>query len=138
MKSLRLYRTEWLDVARPAERRLTQGCDPNHIHVGLLLRNSTHKMGTGKANAAMEKSDLDNYQPRCMLSHDLINKMTVIIGACEILKDKTHEDAECLKRLMKIEDVAKSIARDLKHHRCGLDAGGRQDGIWELPKTPNQ
>ncbi|HET7891663.1 MAG TPA: hypothetical protein VFL34_09060 [Candidatus Sulfotelmatobacter sp.] len=69
----------------------------------------------------------ENYQPSCILAHNLINKLTTILGACELLKDKAEDDVECMRRLLTIQETAKSIATELTQHQCHLDAAARAE-----------
>lgn len=70
----------------------------------------------------MEKRNLGKHQPSCILAHDLINKLTVIVGRCDLLKERAPEDSECLKHLALIRDAAKAMAEELNQHQCRLDA----------------
>lgn len=76
---------------------------------------------------AADKSDPGTYHPSCLLAHDLLNKLTVVLGNCELLKEEAPEDSACLKRLLLIRDVAASMAEDLKKHQCQLEAVMRRD-----------
>lgn len=69
----------------------------------------------------MGKNSTEQYRPSCLLAHDLINKLTTILGACELLKDKAEGDDECMRRLHTIHETAKSIATDLQQHQCHLE-----------------
>lgn len=64
---------------------------------------------------------MGNYRPSCILAHELINKLTVIVGHCDLLKESAPEDSHCLERLKQIREVARSIAEDLNRHQCHLD-----------------
>ena len=74
----------------------------------------------------MDISKGDKHQPTCLLSHYFINKLTVIIGSCQILQ----EEAECSdrfveavgRRLSVIEEIAKGMVGELNDHECRLDA----------------
>jgi len=64
-------------------------------------------------------------QPKCFLSHDLINKLSVIVGSCEILREETADgqfDSGCAHRLDVIQQIAKAMADALQEHECELDA----------------
>ncbi len=75
----------------------------------------------------MDKSDLGTYHPSCFLAHDLLNKLTVVLGNCDLLQEEAPEGSACLKRLLLIRDVASSMAEDLKKHQCHLSAVIRRD-----------
>jgi hypothetical protein len=69
----------------------------------------------------VDKPDLSKYRPRCILAHEMINKLTIIVGHCDLLKESTPEDSHCLERLRAIGEVAKSMADELNRHQCHLD-----------------
>ena len=73
----------------------------------------------------MEISKGNRHQPTCLLSHHFINKITVIIGSCQILQEKAEHsdrfDSECTRRLSVIEEVAKGMVDELNDHECRLD-----------------
>jgi hypothetical protein len=74
----------------------------------------------------MEMTNRVRHQPTCLLSHYFINKLTVIIGSCQILQEKAERsdrfDTECTHRLAVIEEVAKGMVDELNDHECRLDA----------------
>jgi nitrogen-specific signal transduction histidine kinase len=42
------------------------------------------------------------YHPSCMLAHELVNKLSVVVGYCDLLKNHAPED---LARIIR-EDIA--------------------------------
>lgn len=70
----------------------------------------------------MEKINLGKYRPSCFLAHEHINKLAVIVGRCELLRDSTDESSELSKALLGIRELAQSMADELKQHQCELDA----------------
>jgi hypothetical protein len=74
----------------------------------------------GKWVSNMEKLVGGRHQPVCMLAHDLLNKLSVIIGVCDILTEHAESNPECAKRLAVINDTAKSMAKELASHECQL------------------
>ena len=62
------------------------------------------------------------HQPACLLAHDLVNKLTAIIGYCDLLIEKAEEETECAKRLRLIHNLAKSAAKELAEHQCQLSS----------------
>jgi len=74
----------------------------------------------------MVVSAQDKHQPKCWLSHHFINKLSVIIGSCQLLQEQVeesdHVDSACIHRLAVIMEVAKDMSRELKEHACQLDA----------------
>jgi hypothetical protein len=64
------------------------------------------------------QSHTEKHQPRCVVAHDVVNKLSAIIGFCDLLKERVEEhDAECAKRLGLIHDLAQSAAKELVEHQ---------------------
>jgi nitrogen-specific signal transduction histidine kinase len=68
----------------------------------------------------MEQSARECHRPLCMLAHDLVNKLSVIIGCCDLLNDSDRPDPEDAKHVQRIRDTAKSMAERLSHEQCHL------------------
>lgn len=68
----------------------------------------------------MEQSDWKNYQPVCMLAHDMLNKLSVIGGLCELVSAEAEPGTECAARLATIQDTAKSLAQEVIKRECQL------------------
>lgn len=68
----------------------------------------------------MEKSARECNRPLCMLAHDLINKLSVIIGSCDLLTDPGRLDLQGEKHVQLIRATAKSMAERLSHEQCHL------------------
>jgi hypothetical protein len=49
-----------------------------------------------------------------LLTHDLINKISAIVGNCDLLLDSAEEGTEQARRLNLILDMANATAADLK------------------------
>lgn len=69
----------------------------------------------------MSQKNLGTYQPNCRLAHDVINRLSVIVGYCDLLADETPEGSDCRKRLLTIRDLARLAATDLTEHQCRLE-----------------
>ena len=69
----------------------------------------------------VNKPDLGKYQPRCNLAHGLINKLSAIVGYCDLLRDDALEDSKSRKGLDTIRAVAKGMAEELLMHQCDLE-----------------
>ena len=74
----------------------------------------------------MEKPKLGKYEPSCNLAHGLVNKLSAIVGHCDLLKDQAPEDSECQKRLAAIRSIAKNMADELHGHKCDLEVIARE------------
>lgn len=70
----------------------------------------------------MQKSESTTYIPGCMLAHDLINRLAVIVGYCDLLVDEDEStDAKQHKRLTAMRDIAVSTVEELRTHRCKFE-----------------
>ncbi len=58
--------------------------------------------------------------PVCILAHELINKLSTIIGNCELVSERAPADPECVKRLSIIEETARGMAAELNKRQCEL------------------
>lgn len=87
----------------------------------------------------------------CLLAHNVVNKLSAIIGYCEMLDIDAHESAECIARLHKIRDLASSAAAMLQSGECenaavtrilelenAFAAGNRQPPVGEMPRKRRQ
>jgi hypothetical protein len=70
----------------------------------------------------MPSSSDGGYQPSCMLAHQLINRLTVIVGFCDLLAEEALDAPECLRRLRQMREIASSAAEELIRHKCRLAA----------------
>jgi len=68
----------------------------------------------------MLESGSGKYQLDCPLAHDLINKLTVIVGTCDLLVERTPENSPSLAQMLMIRNVARSMATDLGQLQCDL------------------
>jgi hypothetical protein len=68
----------------------------------------------------------EEHHATCSLSHRFINSLTVIVGSCDILREKAEHseeaDPQCLRRLALIREVAMELVSEVKGHACQLDA----------------
>ena len=56
----------------------------------------------------------------CMLAHDLRNKLTIIVGQCELLPETTEPNSTSAKRVHEILELAHLIAKRLSGHECRM------------------
>ncbi len=68
----------------------------------------------------MEESSRNNYQPDCPLAHDLINKLAVIVGHCDLLVEQTPENSPLFKETLLVRDLAKAVGSELGQLQCDL------------------
>lgn len=69
--------------------------------------------------------------PTCLLAHHFVNKLSVIIGQCELLDDHVIEP-ECAERLRVIRQTAHAMAAEINHHRSQVPAllNGHAMSLW--------
>ncbi len=85
----------------------------------------------------MERLDLSNFQPSCFLAHDLVNKLSVIVGYCDLMKETAATDPDCAKRLLIVSDLAKRMARELQDHQCQVELA-MEKGLVKRPAAGEQ
>jgi hypothetical protein len=66
----------------------------------------------------VEKSNGLSVLPVCPLAHSLLDKLTVIVGHCELLAERSSEDSVSSRHLLLIRQAAHSMASELKDHQC--------------------
>jgi len=70
----------------------------------------------------MSLNAADSQQAICLLSHNFVNKLAVIIGSCQIIRERMQAsalpDPECQRRVDLMERIAKGLADDVQHYRC--------------------
>ena len=79
----------------------------------------------------MERSIDPRLKLTLSMLRDLVNKLAVISGHCDLLSDHLKEGSQCAKRVIAIRGIAREMAKDLDeyHHRM-LES--RSTGIKEL------
>jgi hypothetical protein len=60
-------------------------------------------------------------EPDCIVTHDLINRLTVIVICCDLLMDGSDDDSDRGRRLQMIRMSAKAIAKQLHEHECDIE-----------------
>jgi len=68
----------------------------------------------------MEALGPGKYELDCPLAHNLINKLSVIVGTCDLLVEKAPADSPALPQMLLIRGVARSMAADLGQFQCDL------------------
>ncbi len=67
----------------------------------------------------MQKSNGRLASPVClMLLHQVINQMSIIIGNCELVMEKSPADSDYIKRLELIGETAHRVVTAMKDHQC--------------------
>jgi len=68
----------------------------------------------------MEKSNHGCHEPACMLAHRLVDKLSAIVGDCELGSADAPPGTESAKRFEMIHDMANKMAMELSQHQCHL------------------
>ena len=61
------------------------------------------------------------HQPACMFAHSLVNKLSGIVGNCDLLYEKTEKGTDYARRLAVIRDLAESAAKELANHQRNVE-----------------
>ena len=64
--------------------------------------------------------------------HDLVNKLAVIVGHCDLLSDHLKENSQCANRVSAVQEIAREMAKELNEYQCQLSESARSAGIEEL------
>lgn len=112
-------RTNFKDTTLRNE-SITLRCDFNHTPEDKPKSDSSLEFVGEKVGAVMEKSDVRPV-PVCLLAHEMINRLSVIIGNCDLMNQKAKVDAECAKRLSAIRESAHCMVVELSRHQCELN-----------------
>lgn len=71
--------------------------------------------------SSMQVSSAERHQQmEPPLAHDLINKLSVIVGYCDLLVEKTPDDPSVQRQAQLIRSTARSMAADLARFQCDL------------------
>jgi hypothetical protein len=57
---------------------------------------------------------------RCLLAHDLINDLSVILGRCELLDELMAENADFAKHLRMLQEAATHMLNRIAERPCEL------------------
>jgi hypothetical protein len=58
--------------------------------------------------------------PVCIVAHECRNRLSIIIGNCDLALEKVPEDSDIAKRLSVIRDAASAIAAEFDQTECSL------------------
>jgi len=75
-----------------------------------------------------------------MLAHDLVNRMSVIVGYCDLSEEEPKDESKRSQNIRAIRKIAQSAAEELQDHLCHLDAltriGGAQASLHAKGASP--
>lgn len=63
----------------------------------------------------------NKHQLECPLAHTLVNKLSVVVGNCDLLIEKTPLDSPLIPRMKLIRETAQSMAADLLEFQFDLE-----------------
>jgi hypothetical protein len=63
---------------------------------------------------------------------DLVNKLAVISGHCDLLRDRLKAGSQCAERVGAIQEIAQGMAQGLNEYQCQLSGSAPSAGIEEL------
>lgn len=71
--------------------------------------------------------------------HDLVNKLAVIVGHCDLLSDHLKDGSQCAKRVSAVQDIAREMAKELNEYHEQVLEAARRPGTKELDvPRPNE
>jgi hypothetical protein len=73
-----------------------------------------------KQVGSMTQPNEERRQPVCLLAQSLLNKVSAIVGFCDLLKEEAKEGTVCARRLASVRDLAVSAAEELVEYQCRL------------------
>jgi hypothetical protein len=63
---------------------------------------------------------------------DLVNKLAVISGHCDLLRDRLKAGSQCAERVGAIQEIAQGMAKGLNEYQCQLSGSNPSARIEEL------
>ena len=66
----------------------------------------------------MEKSNEVGHKLTRPLVHDLVNKLAVIVGHCELLSDNLKTGSQSAQRVIASQEIAQGVANELNKFQC--------------------
>jgi hypothetical protein len=84
-----------------------------------------------EGDLAMERSIDPRLKLTLSMLRDLVNKLAVISGHCDLLSDHLKDGSQCAQRVSAVQDIAREMAKDLDEYYHQL-LESRSTGIEEL------
>jgi hypothetical protein len=73
----------------------------------------------------MEKSSGVGHELTGPLVHDLVNKLAVIVGHCDLMSEHLKAGSPSAKRVGAIQEIARGMAKELNEYQCRLSECAR-------------
>ena len=67
------------------------------------------------------------HEPACMIAHNLISKLAVILGRCDLFNERS-QSIESARHVAVIREIAESIIQELTEHQRTTEAENRKAG----------
>jgi hypothetical protein len=61
----------------------------------------------------------------CSFVHDLVNKLAVIVGHCDLLSDNLKQGSQSAKRVIAIQEIGRGMAKELNEYQYRLSTSVR-------------
>jgi hypothetical protein len=90
------------------------------------------RLTTADSEGSMKESSEERQSITDPFIHDLVNKLAVIVGHCDLLSEHLKEGSQCAKRVGAIQEIARDMGKELKEYQCQLSESGRSARIEEL------
>jgi hypothetical protein len=84
-----------------------------------------------EGDLAMERSIDPRLKLTLSMLRDLVNKLAVISGHCDLLSDHLKDGSQSARRVSAVQDIAREMAKDLDEYHHQLSES-RSTGIEEL------
>jgi len=79
-----------------------------------------------------DNSNGTEHQPTCLLAHSLLNKLSVIVGFCQLLEEEARSGTALARRAGMIHDMAKDMGEEIVTHQCRLSEADRSRELQKL------
>ena len=90
------------------------------------------RLTTADSEGSMKESSEERQSITDPFIHDLVNKLAVIVGHCDLLSEHLKGGSQCAKRVGAIQEIARDMGKELKEYQCQLSESGRSARIEEL------
>jgi len=74
------------------------------------------------------QSKEERHGPTCMLAHEMITKLSALIGQCDLLIGMTEPGSVIEKKTAQIHRIAALVVDELKEHQRKADEEGLKAG----------
>jgi hypothetical protein len=103
---------------RRLARELQRDC--RLLAAGCKQQDAWHIIEPEKVTCSMEKSFETSYELVPPLTRDLVNKLAVIVGHCDLLREHLKAGSPSAKRVDAIQEIARGMANELNEYQCRL------------------